>query len=93
MKPSLLNAPFDSKKYQQRMDEMTRVKHGFATPKVAAPAIPAPAPAPAPAHVVLKAPVHKIKYKEYDPYKHMDPYKGTFDIYKDIFEKEIEFDK
>ncbi|MFA5234792.1 MAG: hypothetical protein WC390_10365 [Sulfurimonas sp.] len=29
MKPSLLNAPFNERKYQQRMDNMIRAKHGF----------------------------------------------------------------
>jgi len=38
MKPSILNAPFDPKEYQRRMDEIVRVKHGFATAKVVAPA-------------------------------------------------------
>ncbi len=37
MRPSLLNAPFDPKEFQRRMDEMTRVKHGFVTKVVAPP--------------------------------------------------------
>jgi hypothetical protein len=39
MKPSLLNAPFNPREYQRRMDEIVRVKHGFVSPsKVIAPA-------------------------------------------------------